>query len=257
MTKWVSILIGTNIAVWILQMTNPWITDAFWLVPAHALQAPWTLVTYMFLHATPGLAHLGFNMLALYIFGPRLETVLGGSRFITLYLLSGIGGGLLSFMPPYYYTPIIGASGAIFGVTTAYARLWPRDRLYIWGVLPVQVWLLVTIYVGYSLLGAVNKNVGAGTAHLGHLGGIVVGWVYMSWLRTQTGAARFKKTAAAAAPVASDGDAQKRWGAIRLDDLHPINRGEVVRLLQKVQSSGARSLSPEERATLDRFSGTS
>jgi membrane associated rhomboid family serine protease len=256
MTKWVSILIGANVGIWLLQQGFPWITQTFWLVPAHVLQTPWTLVTYMFLHDPNGLAHVGFNMLALYIFGPRLETVLGGSRFITLYLLSGIGGGLLSFMPPYYYTPIIGASGAIFGVTTAYARLWPRDRLYIWGILPVQVWLLVAIYVGYSMVGALNRNVGAGTAHLGHLGGIVVGWVYMSWLRQQSGATRFKKNTVAP-PVASDGDAQKRWGTIRLDDLHPINRGEVVRLLQKVQTSGTRSLSPEERATLDRFSLTS
>jgi hypothetical protein len=78
----------------------------------------------------------------------------------------------------------------------------------------------------------------------------------MSWLRQQSGATRFKKNTVAP-PVASDGDAQKRWGTIRLDDLHPINRGEVVRLLQKVQTSGPRSLSPEERATLDRFSLTS
>jgi membrane associated rhomboid family serine protease len=211
----------------------------------------------MFLHDPSGWGHIFFNMLALYIFGPRLETVLGGSRFITLYLLSGLGGGLLSFMPPYYYTPILGASGAIFGVTTAYARLWPRDRIYIYGIIPMQVWLLVALYTGYSLLGALNKNVGAGTAHFGHLGGIFVGWFYISWLRNQGGSAQFKKRAVPAAPAAPDGESQRRWGAIRLDDLHPINRGEVVRLLQKVQATGARSLSPEERATLDRFSMTS
>ncbi len=253
MTKWVKTLIAINVAVWVLQLVFPWITPTFQLVPSHALQAPWTVFTYMFLHDPNNFLHLAFNMLALYFFGPRLEGLLGGSRFLTLYLLSGLGGGMLSFMPPYYNSAIIGASGAIFGVLAAYARLWPRDRIYIYGVLPVQVWMLVALYSGYSLLGALNHNVGAGTAHFGHLGGIFVGWFYISWLREQSGASRFKKNVTAP-PVSSDAEAQQRWGSIRLDDLHPINRGEAVRLLEKVRASGARSLSADERAALDRFS---
>jgi membrane associated rhomboid family serine protease len=254
MTKWVSTLIAANVVVFLAQIAIPGLTDQLMLTPAHVLQNPWSLVTYMFIHGSWG--HIFFNMLALYFFGPRLEAVLGGRNFITLYMLSGLGGALLSFMPPYYYSSILGASGAVFGVVTAYARLWPKDRIYIYGVVPVQAMWLVIGYAGYSILGAVGV-VGAGTAHFGHLGGIVVGWAYMAWLRKNTGANRFKQRAVAAAPIVNESETVERWASIPVAQLHEINRGEVMRLLEKVRTSGARSLSLEERATLDRFSMTS
>jgi membrane associated rhomboid family serine protease len=256
MTKWVGTLIGANVAVFIGQQMIPGLTELLALTPAHVLQNPWSLVTYMFVHDPHGYGHVFFNMLALYFFGPRLESVLGGRSFITLYMLSGLGGAILSFMPPYYYSSIIGASGAVFGVVTAYARLWPKDRIYIYGVVPVQAMWLVIGYAGYSILGAAGF-VGAGTAHFGHLGGIVVGWVYMAWLKNNTGANRFKQRAVAAAPIVNESETVQRWANIPVAQLHEINRGEVMRLLEKVRTSGARSLSLEERATLDRFSATS
>jgi membrane associated rhomboid family serine protease len=251
MTKWVSTLIGANVVIFLAQISIPGLTEVLALTPAHVLQNPWSLVTYMFVHG--GWGHLFFNMLVLYFFGPRLETVLGGRNFITLYTLSGLGGALLSFVPPYYYSSIIGASGAVFGVVTAYARLWPRDKIYIYGVVPVQAMWFVIGYAGYSILGSLGI-VGAGTAHFGHLGGIIVGWGYMAWLKKNTGANRFKQRAVAAAPITNESEAIQRWGNIPVAQLHEINRGEVMRLLEKVKNSGARSLTLEERATLDRFS---
>lgn len=74
-------------------------------------------------------------MITLFFFGPRVEERLGGRRFLLLYFISGIMGGLLSLA----FTPrvgIVGASGAIFGVSLAFARFWPRARIYIWGSCP-------------------------------------------------------------------------------------------------------------------------
>src|SRR5262249_20288600 len=112
MTPWVIRLIVANVAVFLVTMTSPRLADALVLYPPEILAGPWTIVTYMFLHA--GLGHIFWNMLALFFFGPRLEDRLGSTQFAILYLVSGITGGLLSCLfPAGGY--IVGASGAVFG----------------------------------------------------------------------------------------------------------------------------------------------
>jgi membrane associated rhomboid family serine protease len=251
MTKWVSTIIAANIAVFALQYLVPGTTQALALIPAQVAAHPWTPITYMFVHG--GFWHIFVNMLVLYFFGPRVETLLGGRRFLVLYFLSGLGGAFLSFLPMYYYAEIIGASGAIFGVVTAYARVWPRDRIYIYGILPIQAWWFVVLYAAYSVIGGMGLA-GAGTAHFGHLGGIIVGYFYMTWLARHSAARRFQREASTVTPATSDTDALRRWNAIPVAQLHELNRGEVLRLLEKVRTQGPRSLTMEERATLDRFS---
>ena len=251
MTKWVSTIIMANIAVFALQYLVPGVTDLLILTPAEALERPWTLFTYMFVHA--GFWHIFWNMLLLYILGPRVETLLGGQRFATLYVLSGLGGALLSFLPMSYGHSILGASGAVYGVVTAYARVWPRDRIYIWGILPIQAWWIVAFVAGLSIAGGMGL-VDPGTAHLAHLGGIFVGYFYMGWLARNSAAKRFQRQASVVIPVANDTEALRRWNAIPVAQLHELNRGEVLRLLEKVRTQGTKSLSLDERATLDRFS---
>ena len=96
MTRWVRNLLIANVFVFFLQYTIPVITEAFVFVPRFALFRPWTIVTYMFLHA--GLSHIFFNMLGLFFFGPRVEARLGSTRFVQLYFIAGISGGLLSIV---------------------------------------------------------------------------------------------------------------------------------------------------------------
>lgn len=254
MTTWVRRLIAVNVAVFILQYVVPTVTPALVLLPALVAERPWTLVTYMFLHG--GILHILFNMLALYWFGGRVEERLGGRRFVTLYLVSGIGGALLSFATP--RAPILGASGAIMGVLIAYAMYWPRERFFIYGVLPVQAWLLVTLYVVMDVSGAGGFG-GAGVAHFAHLGGFATGFLYLKWIDIRSPARAWKRRLASpitnGSPAADgDGDLLRRWGLIPVDQLHPVNRDEIARLLGKVRGGGIGSLTPEERATLDRFS---
>ncbi len=234
-----------------LQNVVPSVTPALEFVPAAVFLRPWTIITYMFLHGS--ITHILFNMLALYWFGSRVEERLGGRQFITLYFSSGIGGGLLSVvLAP--MAPIIGASGAIMGVMVAYAKYWPRERIYIWGVLPIEAWMLVVGYVLFDLAGF-----GANVAHFAHLGGVATGFLYLSWTEWRSPARAFRRRVGGpvVARPSPNGDQLKKWREIRLDDLHPINRDEIVRLLQKAQAQGAKSLTPEERATLNRFAGIS
>lgn len=255
MTPWVLRLIVANVAVFLLELAVPSVGMRLAFVPAFLLDQPWTIVTYLFVHG--GFMHILFNMLALFWFGPRVEERLGGASFLTLYFVSGIAGGLLSFaIPATRMIPIIGASGAIMGVMVAYVRFWPRARFYFWGVVPVEAWLLILIYVVLDVAGALGIG-GAGIAHFAHLGGAAAGYLYLTAQGWLSPARRWRRQVAApnSRPVFGDGDQLRRWREIRLDDLHPINRDEVVRLLRKVERTGARSLTPEERATLDRFAG--
>lgn len=252
MSPWVRRLIVANVLMFGLQFFVPSVTGWLELVPAALPVRPWTIITYQFLHGS--VLHILFNMYALYLFGPRVEERVTSRHFIWFYLLSGIGGGLLSWV----MTPnigILGASGAIMGVMVAYAVYWPRDRMLIWGVLPVEMWMLA---VGYVLLDLVGF--GANIAHFAHLGGAATGWLYLKVLDIRSPARAWKKKVAPQrSPVIGgigNGDPLKRWRDIRLDDLHPINRDEVVRLLRKAQQYGTKSLTNEERATLDRFAGT-
>src|SRR3954463_4882013 len=130
-----------------VQMMSPGVTSLLMFVPSEALVHPWTVVTYMFLHG--GFGHIFFNMLALYFFGPPVEQRMGGNRFITLYLLSGIVGALFSIV---LRVPVIGASGAVMGVSLAFARFWPRQQILIWGVLPIEARWLVILYAAIDIL---------------------------------------------------------------------------------------------------------
>jgi len=142
--------------------------------------AVWQLVTYMFLHA--GLWHLFFNMVALWMFGAELERTWGTRRFLQFYFLGGIGAGvcvvLADLLTGAPNIPTIGASGAIFGVLLAYGMLFPDSLIWIWFLFPVKAkWFVLG-------LGVINflylvKSPGSGVSHVAHLGGMLIGYLYL------------------------------------------------------------------------------
>jgi membrane associated rhomboid family serine protease len=247
MTPWVRNLLLGNVVMFFLSQSLPGV-EALMLVPALIPVRPWTAVTYMFLH--DGLSHLLFNMLGLYFFGSRLEARLGGRRFLFLYFISGLTAALVSII----FTPtahIVGASGAIFGIMLGYAKYWPRDLVYIWGVFPVQARWLVAGMTVLELLG--SRNPSSGIAHFAHLGGFVGGLLYLWWADRRSPATRFR--AKATPPARPGGSADlERWKTIRPDGLHPVNRQELERLQQVIAAGDAALLTPDERAFLDRLS---
>lgn len=253
MTPWVTRLLLANVAVFLLQMSGVlprgFLEYYFAFRAVDVLRAPWTLVTYMFLHG--GWMHIIFNMIGLYFFGPRLEQRLGSKHFLGLYFVSGITGALLSLFTPTVY--IIGASGAVYGVLVGFARYWPRERIYIWGVLPVEARVFVIVLVVLSL-GSQGGGLMPGVAHFAHLGGLLGGYLYVRWRESRSPARQFKRRVEAAQrPATSRADDLERWQNIPRDDLHPVNRDELDRVMTKIKSSGIGSLTPDERAFLDRF----
>ena len=245
MNSWTMRLIAANVVMYFLTSASPGLTNALMLVPALIDTAPWTVVTYMFLHAN--LWHLLFNMLGLLFFGPRLEAELGGKDFLLLYCISGVAGALLSFVTP--HVAIVGASGAVFGVLLGFARYWPREQIMIWGIIPVEARWLVIIMAVLSLIGGFGG--GGDVAHFAHLGGFAGGLLFLVWRDRNTRAARFK--ASMAAPAIRPADLQ-RWSSIDRTRMHEVNRSELDRIMAKLQTGGTETLTPDERAFLDRFS---
>jgi membrane associated rhomboid family serine protease len=251
MTPWVLRLLFANVAMFFLTQVVRDLTWFLMFVPMYVLYRPWTIVTYMFLHAD--LMHLLFNMIGLYFFGPRLEQRLGSKQFLGFYFVSGIMGAVLSFLfsPT---APIIGASGAVYGVLLGFAMYWPRERIYIWGVLPVESRVLVAVMVVASLY--FGWRGGGNVAHFAHLGGFLGGFLYLKWWERRSPAAKFraKSTPKAKARPADHAADVVRWQRIKRDDMHPVNREELDRILDKIAASGVASLAADERDFLDRFS---
>jgi membrane associated rhomboid family serine protease len=145
---------------------------------------PFTILTSMFLHG--GLAHIGANMLTLWIFGNNVEDALGRVRFLAFYLLSGVAAALsqtlASAISGDVLTPMVGASGAIAGVLAAYLFLFPRHRILTF-IFPL--WLLhlpAGFFIGFWFVGQVlNAAFGSapGVAVFAHIGGFLAGWLLL------------------------------------------------------------------------------
>ena len=249
MTPWVRRLLLANVAAFFLTvLVLPGrIVSQLVLIPALLPVQPWTVITYQFLHA--GFWHLLFNMVGLYFFGPRLEARIGSRHFLFLYLLSGVGGAVLSIFTP--GARIVGASGAVFGVLLGFARYWPRERIYIYALIPVEARVLVIFLAVLSLWSGI---VGGGNiAHFAHLGGFIGGWIYLKIMERNSAARRFKMQVEAATVGKPSGRDLQRWEEVDRAGLHPINREEYDRVLQKARDQGVPSLTPQERAFMERF----
>jgi len=180
LTKGVKYIISINIVIFIITLGIKQINwfYIFGLVPTNFIHnfVLWQLVTYMFLHG--GLWHLLINMLMLWFFGCDLESHWGSQRFLRYYFLTGIGAGLCSVLTSFNsFTPVVGASGAIFGILVAYAILFPDTIVLIFFVFPMKVKHAIFIFGTINLLGVLT-NPGGDIAYLAHLGGGITGYLY-------------------------------------------------------------------------------
>ena len=190
-TPAVKILIIINVVVFVLNMI---VGDAMTLRLGFSPQAVieqfaiWQPFTYMFLHSTGGFFHILFNMLALWMIGTDLERTWGTRFFTKYYLITGLGAAAASFVmalfnDAFYYSVTIGASGAIYGLLLAFAMYFPHRQLILF-IFPVPSRIAVTILGAISFLSSVNGP-GGGVAHWAHLGGLVVGYLYLKMLRSR------------------------------------------------------------------------
>jgi membrane associated rhomboid family serine protease len=134
----------------------------------------WRFITFQFLHASPG--HLFYNMLALFFFGPIMESYLGSRRYLLFYLLCGVAGAFsylvlwgMHLLVTASWQPLVGASAGIFGILIAAAQVAPDSVVLIWGIVPMRLrlmaWILLAIAV-YTVL-TMGQNAGGEAAHLG------------------------------------------------------------------------------------------
>jgi membrane associated rhomboid family serine protease len=184
-TRAVKALIAANVAILFLQATvfGKTSTEHYLGFSWDAFSASkhwWTVGTYLFVH--DNLVSLVVNMYALFLFGPRLERNWGTRRFARFYLFCGIGSllGYVAFV--HNKELLIGSSGAIFGVMTAYAMQWPNDEIFFFGVVPMRVWTLVLLFIGFNLaMGLASSALGGPSSmmYFAHLGGALAGWFYI------------------------------------------------------------------------------
>jgi hypothetical protein len=130
----------------------------------------------MFLHG--GLLHILFNMIALWLIGNSVVQTIGDKKFLQVYFLSGILGGLLCML--FCYSPVVGASGAICGILSAMAVLAPETQISLFFVIPLNLKKFTfgfLIFSGiFGILSMINPSYGFGVAHFGHFGGLIGGY---------------------------------------------------------------------------------
>ena len=145
----------------------------------------WQIFTYMFVHGD--FLHIFYNMFGLMIFGPKIELTMGRNRFLKYYLICGVFSSLFYMAITTIYSgitniPMVGASGAIFGVLTAYGLMYPRDTVYVQFFLPMPAIVFVFFYGALQLvLGVATLGMEGGIAYFGHLGGMIAGFVLIKY----------------------------------------------------------------------------
>lgn len=163
------------------------------------------LVTYMFMHAN--FQHIFFNMFAVWMFGRTLEHVLGSKRFLTYYMVCGIGAGLVQELVQYiqyamelsHYDSVntglsiipmaeflnmmttVGASGAVYGILLAFGMLFPETKMFVFPIpFPIKAKFFVIGYAVIELLSGFGSS-GDGVAHFAHLGGMIFGFLLLMY----------------------------------------------------------------------------
>jgi rhomboid family protein len=179
-------LLLANVAVYFLgDLLGPGLLGPFALWPVGAGFWPWQLGTYAFLHGS--FNHLFFNMLGLWMFGGELEQVWGRKRFIQFYAASVLAAALTQLAVDALLgtnSPVIGASGGLFGLLLAFAMIFPNRIILLFFVIPMKAKYLVILYGLLELYqGAAVMN--SGVAHFAHLGGMLGGLLMLRYWRGQ------------------------------------------------------------------------
>ncbi len=181
----VKLLVIINIVVFILTELSGQrniLFSSFGLVPNQVWTnfKVWQLFTYLFVHG--GFLHIFFNMFVLWMFGKDLEIQWGKNKFLLFYFTCGIGAGLMTVLFSINsIVPIVGASGAIYGLLVAYGFTYPNRMVYLYGLFPLKVKYMVLglgVIAFFASLSANQSNV----SHITHLSGMIIGVLYIYFI---------------------------------------------------------------------------
>lgn len=193
----------------------------------------WQLVTYIFLHG--GIFHLFINMFILWMFGSFMERVWGTKEFLKYFFITGIGAGLFWILLAGTNKPTVGASGAIYGLLLAYGLTFPNRYVFIFFLFPLRAKYAVILFGGIELFGTLGGR-GGGIAHLAHLGGMLVGFIYLKVFPYLKNSVSKKNDTTTDFKIYSN-----------KEDEHDKR---INRILDKIMEKGIESLTPEERKIL-------
>jgi membrane associated rhomboid family serine protease len=250
-------LVIASFCGWVLELVfKAPLNYYFGLVPALVWGSGWLWqpFTYIFIHA--GFWHFLLNAFMLWMMGSVIEPVMSSRKFLIYFLICGVAAGLFTVVvSPGSVLPVIGASGAVYGLLYAFAALYPEQTVYMYFLFPMSARQFVILLAGLSLvLSFTTPN--SGIANFTHLSGLAAGWVYFqavsrlenSWAAGQLGglAARARifldGVFGGSSRVAGDGDlaASRRIDAI----------------LEKISRKGEGTLTNDERRELDEYAKT-
>jgi membrane associated rhomboid family serine protease len=174
---------------------------------------PYQIITYMFMHGN--LTHIIMNMFALWMFGTSIENYWGGKRFLIYYIITGLGAALVHYLVLYFtevlpelnkiesyqvlgaitdidaakatfynsIPPVVGASGAVFGLLLAFGMLFPEQMIYIYFAIPIKAKYFVILYGLIELSTGIYNSSADNVAHFAHLGGMLFGFILIKYWR--------------------------------------------------------------------------
>ena len=199
----------------------------------------WQPITYMFLHAD--FMHLFFNLLMTWMLGNTLESVWGSRKFLKYYISCGLGGAAFSAIFSFAGPPVIGNSGAVFGLYLAYAVMFPNNYVYINFLLPVKAkYLLTFLVVAQLLLGISGKS---GIAYFAHIGGMAAGLLFF---KDKIKASRVWATLRRFASPDGQTPKKRKWEA--------QESSKIDSILDKIAAKGFENLSETEKRILENYS---
>ena len=243
-------LIIINAGVWLLlwfTTTESWFFPYLGLVPKYFWSRfmIWQPITYMFLHA--GFWHVALNMFVLWMFGSELERAWGRRAFLRYYLITGAGAGLVTVLFSLNSSiPVVGASGAIYGVLLAYGLAYPNRYVYLYFMFPVKVKYFVVFLAAMAFF-ASFQGTASTVSHLTHLSGMAIGWVYLKTGRHGT----WRRIGRRLSDLQEeDGTRQEQQKNQEEEEL----RQRVDRILDKISDEGYTNLTEEEQDILYRAS---
>jgi membrane associated rhomboid family serine protease len=237
-----------------------WFTDTFSLW-ANLPRQPWMafqLITYGFLHSPNDITHILFNCFGLWMFGRIVETRYGQREYLTFFLaavafagLAWVVSELVANQRMLQNASLLGASGGIAAVLILFCLNYPRQQVFIWGVLPIPAWVFAIMFVGYDLFhaskGSSASAEGDNVAYTAHIGGVIFALVYYkaSWQLSNWVPSQMKMPKLRRRPPLRVHDPA--------DDVDDTEDAVDV-ILRKIREHGQDSLTSQERRILEEAS---
>ncbi|MAG20737.1 MAG: rhomboid family intramembrane serine protease [Candidatus Marinimicrobia bacterium] len=240
-TDAIKLLVSINLIIFLLQTLSGQerlLFQLFGIVPRATWKQLmiWQPFTYLFFHG--GFWHVLINMFVLWMFGSELETTWGKKEFFRYYFLTGVGSGIITVLFNLNaLIPVVGASGAVYGILLAYGLMFPNRYIYLYFFLPVQVKYFVVFIGALAFLSSLNPGY-SNVAHLTHLSGMVIGFLYLK--------STIQLTAVTMLLHNAKGDIKGRYRHRQRDKREKL-RLEVDQILDKINASGYDSLTKKQK----------